>query len=85
MGMKSRGVYETPGGTILFDAHRELESITLDRDTPALQAADRAAATPRWSITGSGIIALREALHAFVDQTQRHVTGRSGSSSSRAA
>ena len=42
VGMKSRGCYETPGGTLLLTAHRELESLCLDRDLIALQAAHRA-------------------------------------------
>ena len=43
VGMKSRGVYETPGGTILYEAHKALEQICMERDTAHLQAADRPA------------------------------------------
>jgi len=74
VGMKSRGVYETPGGTILYEAHRALESITLDRDTlhykqgVALKFAEMV-------YYGQWFTPLREALSAFVDSTQRSVTG----------
>mgnify|MGYP001474652344 CR=1 FL=1 len=74
VGMKSRGVYETPGGTLLYTAHRELEQLVLDRRTLALkdQLAQRYADLVyegRWWSTE------REALDALVDRTQRHVTG----------
>ena len=74
VGMKSRGVYETPGGTILYEAHRALESITLDRDTlhykqgVALKFAEMV-------YNGQWYAPLREALSAFVDSTQETVTG----------
>ncbi|MFA5675814.1 MAG: argininosuccinate synthase [Christensenellales bacterium] len=74
VGMKSRGVYETPGGTVLYEAHRALESITLDRDTlhykqsAGLKFAELA-------YYGQWYTPLREALSAFVDSTQRTVTG----------
>lgn len=74
VGMKSRGVYETPGGTILYEAHRALESITLDRDTlhykqvVALKFAEMV-------YYGQWYSPLREALSAFVDSTQQNVTG----------
>jgi argininosuccinate synthase len=74
VGMKSHGVYETPGGTILFAAHRELESLTLDRetmhfkDTIAIRYADLV-------YDGRWFTPLREALDAFVAQTQEAVTG----------
>ncbi len=74
VGMKSRGVYETPGGTILYEAHRALESITLDRDTlhykqgVALKFAEMV-------YYGQWFAPLREALSAFVDSTQQTVTG----------
>lgn len=74
VGMKSRGVYETPGGTILYEAHRALESITLDRDTlhykqgVALKFAEMV-------YYGQWFAPLREALSAFVDATQQTVTG----------
>ena len=74
VGMKSRGVYETPGGTILYAAHRELESLTLDRETLhfkemlAIKYADLV-------YDGRWFTPLREALDAFVARTQRNVTG----------
>jgi argininosuccinate synthase len=74
VGMKSRGIYETPGGTLLYTAHRELEQLVLDRRALALkdQLAQRYADLcyeGRWWTTE------REALDAMVDATQRHVTG----------
>lgn len=74
VGMKSRGVYETPGGTLLFDAHRELESICLDRDTLHFKelVAGRYAELVYF---GQWYHPLRVALQAFIDQTQLHVTG----------
>ncbi|MGH7754102.1 MAG: argininosuccinate synthase [Gemmatimonadales bacterium] len=74
VGMKSRGVYETPGGTLLHIAHRELEQLVLDRrtlsvkDQLAQRYADLVYEGRWWS-------AERKALDAFVDVTQRHVTG----------
>ena len=74
VGMKSRGVYETPGGTVLFAAHRELESITLDRATAHYkeQVAVRFA---ELVYDGCWYTPLRDALSAFVDSTQQNVTG----------
>ena len=74
VGMKSRGVYETPGGTLLFDAHRELESICLDRDTLHFKEviAGRYAEMVYY---GQWYHPLRVALQAFIDQTQLHVNG----------
>jgi argininosuccinate synthase len=74
VGMKSHGVYETPGGTILLAAHRELESITLDRDTLHYKdvVAQRYAELVYY---GQWFTPLREALDAFFDKTQSHVTG----------
>lgn len=74
VGIKSRGVYETPGGTILQIAHRELESITLDRDTMHYKelAAQRYAELVYF---GKWYTPLREALAALVDKTQERVTG----------
>jgi argininosuccinate synthase len=75
VGMKSRGVYETPGGTILYEAHSALESITIDRDTlhykqgVALKFAEMV-------YYGQWYSPLREALSAFVDSTQKNVTGK---------
>jgi argininosuccinate synthase len=74
VGMKSRGVYETPGGAILYGAHRELETITLDRDT----AHYKELVSVRFAelvYFGQWFTPLREALSAFVDKTQENVTG----------
>ncbi len=74
VGMKSRGVYETPGGAILYRAHQVLETITLDKDTAhykqqvAIKFADLV-------YDGQWFTPLREALSAFVTSTQQHVTG----------
>lgn len=74
VGMKSRGVYETPGGTILYAAHHELESITLDRAT--FQYKQQVAIKfAQLVYDGNWYIPLREALSAFVDSTQKTVTG----------
>jgi argininosuccinate synthase len=72
--MKSRGVYETPGGTILYAAHRELESLCLDRDTLHYkeQLALRYAELVYF---GKWFHTLREGLQAFVSQTQETVSG----------
>jgi argininosuccinate synthase len=74
VGMKSRGVYETPGGTILYAAHRELELLCLDRDTLHYKdlVAQRFAELVYF---GQWYTPLREALSAFVDSTQKTVTG----------
>lgn len=74
VGMKSRGVYETPGGTLLYTAHRELEQLVLDRQTLALkdQLALRYADLVYEGRWWSGE---REALDALVDRTQERVTG----------
>lgn len=74
VGMKSHGVYETPGGTILFTAHRELESLVLDRQT--IQFKDLVALKYAELVyDGQWFSPLREALDAFVDSTQGPVTG----------
>lgn len=74
VGMKSRGVYETPGGTILMAAHRELESLTLDKET--LYFKDLVALKYAELVyNGQWFSPLREALDAFVDNTQGPVTG----------
>ncbi|MBK5242207.1 argininosuccinate synthase [Clostridium sp.] len=74
VGMKSRGIYETPGGTVLYAAHKELEEITIDKDTLHF----------KYSISqkygellydGLWFTTMREALDAFVDKTQETVTG----------
>jgi len=75
VGMKSRGVYETPGGTILTTAHRELESICLDRDVAHYKehvALDYAELV----YYGKWFTPLREALQALISETQKTVTGR---------
>ena len=74
VGMKSRGVYENPGGAILYAAHKELESITLDRDTAHYKelVASKFAELVYY---GQWFTPLRESLSAFVDNTQRLVTG----------
>src|SRR5579859_7403144 len=74
VGMKSHGVYETPGGTILYRAHQALESICLDKATlhEKLQLALKYA---ELVYNGQWFCPLREALDAFVDVTQRNVTG----------
>ena len=74
VGMKSRGVYETPGGTILTFAHRELEYLTLDRETMHYKELI-AAKYAELVYYGLWFTPLREALDAFVAVTQRHVTG----------
>ena len=74
VGMKSRGVYETPGGTILHAAHRSLESITLDRETSHYKAG-MALKYAEIVYDGQWFSPLREALDAFVDATQQTVTG----------
>jgi len=74
VGMKSRGVYETPGGTLLYAAHRELESLVLDART--LHYKDSMA--PKYAelvYDGLWFTPLREALDAFVEKTQEKVTG----------
>ena len=74
VGMKSRGVYETPGGTILYHAHNKLEELCLDKETYhykqqiALKFADLV-------YNGQWYTPLRQALSAFVDSTQETVTG----------
>ena len=74
VGMKSRGVYETPGGTLLFAAHRELELLTVERDT--IHYKDLVAQKfSELVYYGQWFHPLREALSAFVDKTQEVVTG----------
>lgn len=74
VGMKSRGVYETPGGTILFDAHRKMESLTMDREVMHL----RDSLIPRYSslvYNGFWFAPERLALQALVTESQSNVTG----------
>ncbi|MBQ2699018.1 MAG: argininosuccinate synthase [Firmicutes bacterium] len=74
VGIKSRGVYETPGGTILFEAHNILESITLDKATSHYKAII-AHEYADLVYNGMWFCPLKEALDAFVDSTQKTVTG----------
>ena len=74
VGMKSRGVYETPGGTILYKAHQCLEMITIDKDTAHMKS-KLAVDFADLVYNGKWFTPLREALSAFADKTQEHVTG----------
>ena len=74
VGMKSRGVYETPGGTILYTAHELLESICLDKATAHYKQLI-AVKYGEMVYDGQWFTPLREALDAFVDKTQENVTG----------
>ncbi|MEO0795086.1 MAG: argininosuccinate synthase [Verrucomicrobiota bacterium] len=74
VGMKSRGVYETPGGTILMQGHRQVESLTMDRDLMHL----RDSLIPKYAelvYYGFWFAPEREALQAFFDDSQKHVAG----------
>ena len=74
VGMKSRGVYETPGGTILMAAHDQLEELTLDRDT--MEAKKKLGSQFAQVVyEGKWFTPLREAIQAFVESTQKYVTG----------
>lgn len=75
VGMKSRGVYETPGGTIMYFAHNYLETITLDKLT-AHKKQELAITFADLVYNGQWFTPLREALTAFVNKTQEHVTGK---------
>ncbi len=75
VGMKCRGVYETPGGTILYEAHKYLETVTLDKMT-AHKKAELAITYADLVYNGQWFTPLREALAAFVDKTQENVTGK---------
>lgn len=75
VGMKSRGVYETPGGTVLYAAHRAVESLTLDRETMHM----RDELMPRFAklvYNGFWFAPEMDALKAFINETQKNVTGR---------
>ncbi len=74
VGMKSRGVYETPGGTILMEAHQQLEELILDRDTYAVKK-DLGSRFASVVYEGKWFTPLREALQAFIEKTQEYVTG----------
>ena len=74
VGMKSRGVYETPGGTILMHAHRQIETLTMDREVMHI----RDSLVPKYAelvYYGFWFAPEREALQALVDETQKFVTG----------
>ena len=74
VGMKSRGVYETPGGTVLWAAHRAVESITMDREVMLM----RDSLTPKYAqlaYNGFWYAPEMEALQAFIDETQKTVNG----------
>ena len=74
VGMKSRGVYETPGGTILMAAHEQLEELTLDRET--MEAKKKLGSQFAQVVyEGKWYTPLREAIQAFVESTQKYVTG----------
>ena len=75
VGMKSRGIYETPAGTILYAAHKYLETITLDKMT-AHKKEEIALTFAELVYNGLWFTPLREALSAFVDKTQETVTGK---------
>ena len=74
VGMKSRGIYETPGGTILYAAHEMLESLCLDRDTQHMKQ-HIAIKFAEIVYNGQWFTPLREALYAFIAKTQEHVNG----------
>lgn len=74
VGMKSRGVYETPGGTILYEAHQQLEELILDRDTTTMKL-DLANKFAQIVYEGKWFTPLREAVQAFIEKTQENVTG----------
>ena len=74
VGMKSRGVYETPGGTILMEAHDQLEELVLDRATYETKK-DMGNKFAQIVYEGKWFTPLREAIQAFVDVTQQYVTG----------
>lgn len=74
VGMKSRGVYETPGGTILMEAHQQLEELILDRATYTVKK-EMANKFADIVYEGKWFTPLREAIQAFIDSTQQYVTG----------
>ncbi|MCI6091484.1 argininosuccinate synthase [bacterium] len=74
VGMKSRGVYETPGGTILMEAHAQLEELVLDRATMEVKK-DMGNKLAQVVYEGKWFTPLREAIQAFVTSTQEYVTG----------
>ena len=74
VGMKSRGVYETPGGTILMEAHQQLEELVLDRATMEVKK-DMGNKMAQIVYEGKWFTPLREAVQAFIESTQAYVTG----------
>ena len=74
VGMKSRGVYETPGGTILMEAHQQLEELVLDRVTAEVKK-EMGNKLAQVCYEGKWFTPLREAIQAFVESTQEYVTG----------
>ena len=74
VGMKSRGVYETPGGTILMEAHQQLEELILDRETTEMKI-NMANKFAQIVYEGKWFSPLREAVQAFIESTQEYVTG----------
>ncbi len=74
VGMKSRGVYETPGGTILYEAHQQLEELILDRETYRTKK-DLGNLFAQIVYEGKWFSPLREATQAFIESTQKYVTG----------
>ncbi len=74
VGMKSRGVYETPGGTILMEAHQQLEELILDRDTYAMKK-EIGSRFASLVYEGKWFTPLRKAEQAFIEETQKYVTG----------
>ena len=74
VGMKSRGVYETPGGTILYEAHQQLEELILDRETTTVKM-DMGNKLAQICYEGKWFTPLREAVQAFIESTQKYVTG----------
>ena len=74
VGMKSRGVYETPGGTILYEAHQQLEELILDRETTELKA-EMGEKLAQIVYEGKWFSPVREAVQAFIESTQKYVTG----------
>ncbi len=74
VGMKSRGVYETPGGTILYEAHQQLEELILDRETTKTKL-DMGNLFAQIVYEGKWFTPLREAVQAFIESTQKYVTG----------
>ena len=74
VGMKSRGIYETPGGTILYEAHKQLEELTIDRATYEVKN-QLGAKLAQVTYEGKWFTPLREAITAFITSTQEYVTG----------